>query len=79
MTGLRTTIGFRLALLTLVATTLISLAAPVAARQETPGTPAATPTPPTPQLPATVTDVNGDSVTVEDVSRIVPLSGDVEV
>jgi iron complex transport system substrate-binding protein len=29
-----------------------------------------------PQLPATVTDVNGDEVTVTDVSRIVPLNGD---
>lgn len=31
----------------------------------------------TPRLPVTVTDVNGKSVTVTDVSRIVPLSGDV--
>lgn len=30
----------------------------------------------TPQLPVTVTDVNGDAVTVSDVSRIVPLNGD---
>jgi iron complex transport system substrate-binding protein len=30
-----------------------------------------------PQLPVTVTDVDGNQVTVTDVSRIVPLSGDV--
>jgi iron complex transport system substrate-binding protein len=76
---LRTTLALRLAVLALAATTLTTLAAPVAARQgqDAAGTPAATPTVPTPQLPATVTDVNGESVTVEDVSRIVPLSGDV--
>jgi len=32
---------------------------------------------PEPQLPVTVQDVNGNDVTVTDVSRIVPLSGDV--
>ena len=37
----------------------------------------ATPVAPAPQLPATVTDVDGDEVTVTDVGRIVPLSGDV--
>jgi len=37
---------------------------------------AATPAP-APQLPATVTDVKGNEITVTDVSRIVPLSGDV--
>ena len=31
---------------------------------------------PTPQLPVTVTDTNGDEVTVTDISRIVPLNGD---
>jgi iron complex transport system substrate-binding protein len=61
----------------LAATTLAALAAPVAARQDAAGSPAASPAVPTPQLPATITDVNGESVTVEDVSRIVPLSGDV--
>jgi iron complex transport system substrate-binding protein len=30
-----------------------------------------------PQLPVTVTDVAGNEVTVEDISRIVPLSGDI--
>jgi len=30
----------------------------------------------TPQLPVTVTDANGDDVTVTDISRIVPLNGD---
>lgn len=37
----------------------------------------ATPVPVTPQLPVTVKDVNGKDVTVTDVSRIVPLSGDI--
>lgn len=32
---------------------------------------------PAPQLPATVQDVSGDEVTVADISRIVPLSGDI--
>jgi heme transport system substrate-binding protein len=32
---------------------------------------------PQPQLPVTVTDAAGNSVTVDDVSRIVPLSGDI--
>ena len=30
-----------------------------------------------PQLPVTVTDAAGNEVTVEDISRIVPLSGDI--
>jgi iron complex transport system substrate-binding protein len=34
-------------------------------------------TPPTPVLPATVTDATGNEVTVSDVSRIVPLNGDI--
>lgn len=37
--------------------------------------PAASPETASPQLPATVTDVDGNEVTVEDASRIVPLSG----
>lgn len=37
----------------------------------------ATPAAPSPTLPATVTDINGDSVTVTDVSRIIPLNGDI--
>jgi iron complex transport system substrate-binding protein len=77
VTRFRTSIALRFAILALAATTLTALAAPVAARQDEAGTPAASPAVPTPQLPATVTDVNGESVTVEDVSRIVPLSGDV--
>lgn len=41
-------------------------------------TPASTsPTPPSPQLPVTVTDATGAQVTVTDVSRIVPLNGDI--
>lgn len=32
---------------------------------------------PEPQLPATVTNVDGEEVTVSDVSRIVPLNGDI--
>lgn len=39
--------------------------------------PAASPAAPVPVLPATVTDVNGAEVTVSDISRIVPLSGDI--
>jgi iron complex transport system substrate-binding protein len=34
-------------------------------------------TPAVPQLPVTVTDVGGNEVTISDVSRIVPLSGDI--
>lgn len=30
-----------------------------------------------PQLPVTVTDINGNEVTVSDVSRIIPLNGDI--
>ena len=40
-------------------------------------TPSASPAAATPQLPATVTDVDGNEVTVEDVSRIVPLNGNI--
>src|SRR5215204_240498 len=32
---------------------------------------------PEPQLPVTVTGVDGQTVTVEDIERIVPLSGDI--
>ena len=39
--------------------------------------PTATPIPSGPMLPATVTDVNGEEVVVEDVSRIVALNGDI--
>lgn len=37
----------------------------------------ATPTAPTPALPVTVTDNNGESVEVSDISRIIPLNGDI--
>ncbi|MGI8475983.1 MAG: heme/hemin ABC transporter substrate-binding protein [Thermomicrobiales bacterium] len=47
-----------------------------AALQSGDATPAATPVA-TPTLPVTVKDVNGKDVTITDVSRIVPLSGDV--
>lgn len=51
---------------------------PVSAQEATPivGTPAAIAAP-TPVLPATVTDLDGNSVEITDVSRIVPLSGDI--
>jgi iron complex transport system substrate-binding protein len=56
-----------LALLLLVGTAL-----PAAALQSSDATPAAAP-----QLPVTVQDVAGNDVTVTDVSRIIPLSGDI--
>lgn len=40
-------------------------------------TPSASPETAAPQLPATVTDVDGNEITVEDVSRIVPLNGNI--
>jgi iron complex transport system substrate-binding protein len=51
----------------------------------TPVAPTATPIPPTPEivreaapvLPATVVDINGTEVTITDVSRIIPLNGEV--
>lgn len=39
--------------------------------------PTATPTPSGPILPATVTDVHGNEVVVEDISRIVVMNGDI--
>lgn len=67
------------AIVGLVAQLLVAVSLPALAAQSTPAAPAiATPaTPPTPQLPATVTDASGKQVTVKDISRIVPLSGDV--
>ncbi len=64
--------------LVLLALILAAPALPARAFQE-PGTPGPStpPVPPTPQLPVTVTDALGNSVTVTDVSRIVPLSGDI--
>ncbi|MGH2558738.1 MAG: heme/hemin ABC transporter substrate-binding protein [Thermomicrobiales bacterium] len=46
----------------------------LATAQDTSATPMAAPAP---QLPATVQNVSGDEVTISDVSRIVPLSGDI--
>jgi iron complex transport system substrate-binding protein len=64
----------RLVALAVLAVAVVGMARPsAAALQSSEATPAA----PTPHLPATVTDVNGKQVTVSDVSRIVPLSGDV--
>jgi iron complex transport system substrate-binding protein len=67
-------IGTVVAAFALALAVVSALAQPgrAAVRQEADATPA-----PVPQLPATVTDVNGEQVTVADVSRIVPLSGDV--
>jgi heme transport system substrate-binding protein len=64
----------RLVALVLLAVAVVGMAQPSSAAQQSPQ---ATPVAPSPQLPATVTDVNGKEVTVTDVSRIVPLSGDV--
>lgn len=63
----------------LVAQLAIAASLPALAAQSAPATPAiATPaTAPSPQLPATVTDAHGKQVTIKDISRIVPLSGDV--
>jgi iron complex transport system substrate-binding protein len=65
-----------LAVLTAFATLLVTWdgRSTTAAFQE--ASPAASPAA-EPQLPATVTGVDGQTVTVEDVSRIVPLSGDI--
>lgn len=73
------TVAALAAMLALIAQLLVAASVPTVAAQSAPATPAiATPaTPPTPQLPATVTDANGKQVTIKDISRIVPLSGDV--
>jgi iron complex transport system substrate-binding protein len=63
----------RCALFALLVATVAVSARSTRANQASEATPVAA----MPQLPATVTDVNGNSVTVTDVSRIVPLSGDV--
>jgi iron complex transport system substrate-binding protein len=55
-----------------IALLLLGSTLSASAMQSTDGTPA-----PAPQLPVTVKDVNGNDVTVSDISRIVPLSGDV--
>jgi len=55
--------------------------APAVLRQAAAQTPAADGSPAAvaaePVLPATVTDVNGDEIVVEDVSRIIPLNGNI--
>lgn len=60
----------------LVAQLALAASLPALAAQATPtiATPAS---PPAAQLPATVTDAHGKKITVTDISRIVPLSGDV--
>lgn len=63
----------RVALFVLLAVAVVVSARSTAAVPAAPATPIAV----TPQLPATVTDVNGKQVKVTDVSRIVPLSGDI--
>jgi iron complex transport system substrate-binding protein len=68
-----------LRLVSLVLLTVVMVGAAIPALAQDAGTPGpATPAvPPVPQLPVTVTDAFGNSVTVTDVSRIVPLSGDI--
>jgi iron complex transport system substrate-binding protein len=63
----------RIALFAMVLATLTFASSSTLAQESAPATPEAV----APQLPATVTDVDGNQVTVTDVSRIVPLSGDV--
>ena len=57
----------------LAATTFSSLAGGIASAQDV-ASPAASASP---QLPATITDISGKDVTITDISRIVPLSGDI--
>src|SRR4051812_13625463 len=64
--------SFRLAALALAMLLVVGSTLSAAAQQSGDATPA-----PAPQLPVTVTDVAGNDVTVTDVSRIVPLSGDI--
>lgn len=60
----------------LLFTVMVGTGQPVLARG---GTPEATPfaSGPPPALPITVTDASGNEVTVNDISRIVPLNGDI--
>lgn len=67
---LRTSIRFAAAAVALLM--LVGTALPAAALQNAEATPAAAP-----QLPVTIQDVAGNDVTVTDVSRIIPLSGDI--
>ncbi len=67
-----------LGLITVASLLLALFGAPGSHRAAAQATPDASPVAEvaTPKLPVTVTDVNGDDVTVTDVSRIVPLNGD---
>lgn len=69
---IRTTL--RLAALALAMLLVAGSALPAAALHGDEATPMAAPSP---QLPVTVKDVKGNDVTVTDISRIVPLSGDI--
>jgi iron complex transport system substrate-binding protein len=63
----------RIALFALILATLAFTAHSTRAQDSAPATPEAV----SPQLPVTVTDIDGNEVAVTDVSRIVPLSGDI--
>lgn len=60
----------RLLAVIVAALVLVGVSIPAVAFQE--ATPAAVP-----QLPVTIQDVSGNDVTIEDASRIIPLSGDI--
>ena len=73
-----TRVSRRLALTAPVAAALgYAVGRPVFAALAQDASPAASPAAPVSVLPVTVTDVNGADVTVTDISRIVPLSGDI--
>lgn len=65
----------------LIAFVVLGVGAPASSAlaqvDSTPSTSSATPSTVTPRLPATVTDVTGASIEVTDVSRIIPLNGNV--
>lgn len=63
-----------IASLALLMAIVASLFAGAAASAQQTASPVAAPSP---QLPVTVKDINGKNVTVTDISRIVPLSGDI--
>jgi len=64
----------RLASLALLVLALAGITRTVAAQD---ATPVASPPPASPQLPVTFTDGTGADVTISDISRIVPLNGDI--
>ena len=64
----------RLASLALLVLALAGITRTVAAQD---ATPVASPPPASPQLPVTFTDASGADVQITDVSRIVPLNGDI--